>query len=138
MNYESQIRNYIVPNLGDVPLLLFVRDAPERLESFYARLRRCRELCSGRPFVEQHEASGAHDCTKAGCHFHECKPYAASSVRQIHAILSGSFEGGGTLGLDRLQPDAGREAAGEEAPAAAAADAAADGADRRGSVAGLE
>ncbi|MGH3707674.1 MAG: hypothetical protein ACRDRQ_06130 [Pseudonocardiaceae bacterium] len=39
MNYESQIRNYIRPNLGDVPLLLFVRDAPERLESFYARLR---------------------------------------------------------------------------------------------------
>ena len=56
MNYESQIRNYIVPNLGDVPLLLFVRDAPERLESFYARLRRCRELCSGRPLVEKHAA----------------------------------------------------------------------------------
>jgi len=67
MNYESQIRNYIVPNLGDVPLLLFVRDAPERLESFYARLRRCRELCSGRPFVEQHEAAARHDCTQAGC-----------------------------------------------------------------------
>ena len=54
MNYESQIRNYIVPNLGDVPLLLFVRDAPERLESFYARL--CRELRSGRPLVEKHAA----------------------------------------------------------------------------------
>jgi len=33
MNYESQIRRYIVPNLGDVPLVLFVRDAPARLES---------------------------------------------------------------------------------------------------------
>lgn len=91
MNYESQIRNYIKPNLGDVPLLLFVRDASERLEGFYARLRRCRELCSGRPFVEKHEAAGRHDCARAGCRFHECKPYAASSVRQIHAILSGAL-----------------------------------------------
>ncbi len=89
MNYESQIRNYIKPNLGDVPLLLFVRDAAERLESFYARLRRCRALCSGRLFVEQHEAEGRHDCAASGCLWHECKPYAASSVRQIHAILSG-------------------------------------------------
>lgn len=40
MNYEPQIRNYIKPNLGDVPLLLLVRDASERLETFYARLRR--------------------------------------------------------------------------------------------------
>jgi len=91
MNYESQIRNYIKPNLGDVPLLLFVRDASERLESFYARLRRCRELCSGRPFVATHAVAGAHDCATTGCRFHECKPYAASSVRQIHAILSGSL-----------------------------------------------
>ncbi|MGH4007005.1 MAG: hypothetical protein ACRDTH_02335 [Pseudonocardiaceae bacterium] len=49
MNYESQIRNYIKPNLGDVPLLLLVRDASERLETFYTRLRRCRQLCSGSP-----------------------------------------------------------------------------------------
>jgi integrase len=91
MNYESQIRNYIKPNLGDVPLLLFVRDASERLEAFYARLRRCRQLCSGRPFVEKHEAEGPHDCVKAECHWHDCKPYAASSVRQIHAILSGAL-----------------------------------------------
>lgn len=30
MNYESQIRNYIQPNLGDVPLPLFVLQASER------------------------------------------------------------------------------------------------------------
>ena len=55
MDYESQIRNYIKPNLGEVPLLLLVRDASERLETFYARLRRCRLLCSGEPFVEEHQ-----------------------------------------------------------------------------------
>ncbi|HEY3259789.1 MAG TPA: site-specific integrase, partial [Pseudonocardiaceae bacterium] len=91
MNYESQVRNYIQPNLGDVPLVLFVRDAPERLEAFYARLRRCRALCNGRPFFESHAADERHDCLNSGCTPHVCKPYAASSVRQIHAILSGAL-----------------------------------------------
>ncbi len=91
MNYESQIRNYIKPNLGDIPLVLFVRDAPERLEGFYARLRRCRQLCSGKPFVEAHVLDGPHRCGEAGCRAHVCRPYSASSVRQIHAILSGAL-----------------------------------------------
>lgn len=91
MNYESQIRNYITPNLGDVPLLLLARDASERLEAFYARLRRCRQLCSGRPFIEKHEINDPHDCATERCRAHVCKPYAASSIRQIHAILSGAL-----------------------------------------------
>jgi hypothetical protein len=32
MTYEAQIRLYIVSNLGDVPLVLFVREAADRLE----------------------------------------------------------------------------------------------------------
>lgn len=91
MNYESQIRNYIKPNLGEVPLLLLVRDASERLETLYARLRRCRHLCSGKPFVEKHMIEGRHDCGALKCQVHVCKPYAASSIRQIHAILSGAL-----------------------------------------------
>jgi integrase len=91
MNYESQIRNYIRPNLGDVPLLLLVRDASERLETFYARLRRCRRLCSGKPLIEEHKAEGSHDCAAVKCRAHVCEPYAASSIRQIHAILSGAL-----------------------------------------------
>ena len=90
MTYEAQIRIYIEPNLGDVPLVLFVREAAERLEPFYARLRKCRALCSGKPFVEKHIEEGRHDCVAAGCKRHICKPYAASSVRSIHAILSGA------------------------------------------------
>jgi integrase len=46
----------------------------ELLEHFYARLRRCREQCSGRP------ARG-----------HTCQPLAPSTVRQIHWILSGAL-----------------------------------------------
>lgn len=90
MNYESQIRNYIRPVLGDVPLALLVREASSRLEPFYADLRRCRQRCR-RPFIERHATEGAHDCRTAGCLAHECKPYAASSVRSIHAIISGAL-----------------------------------------------
>ncbi|HVM15921.1 MAG TPA: tyrosine-type recombinase/integrase [Egibacteraceae bacterium] len=90
MTYESQIRRYILPAVGDVPLVLFVREASQRLESLYSRLRQCRALCNGKPFVERHVAEGPHDCVAAGCKRHVCKPYAASSVRSIHAILSGA------------------------------------------------
>ncbi|OLT11292.1 hypothetical protein BJF78_27305 [Pseudonocardia sp. CNS-139] len=90
MTYESQIRMYIRPRLGDVPLVIFVREAAERLEPFYAHLRRCRQLCSGRPFVEKHVQDDDHDCVAAKCRVHVCRPYAASSVRSIHAILSGA------------------------------------------------
>ena len=90
MTYESQIRMYIVPAVGDVPLVLFVREASQRLEALYGRLRKCRALCSGKPFVEKHVDEGRHDCAAAGCKRHVCKPYAASSVRSIHAILSGA------------------------------------------------
>jgi integrase len=90
MTYEAQIRLYIEPKLGDVPLVLFVREAAERLEPFYAHLRRCRALCNGRPFIEKHAQEDRHDCAVASCSPHVCKPYAASSVRSIHAILSGA------------------------------------------------
>ena len=46
----------------------------ELLERFYARLQRCREMCSGRP--------------RAG---HTCRPLASSTVRKIHFIISGAL-----------------------------------------------
>lgn len=117
MNYESVIRRYIRPELGEVPLLLLTRDASERLERFYADLRRCNQRCGGRPFIEHrvegpHECRevrhrrppgrppaggyGEHDCAAVGCEVvecrpHECTPYSASSVRQVHAIISGAL-----------------------------------------------
>lgn len=90
MTYEAQIRIYIRPKLGDVPLILFVREAAERLEPFYARLRKCRGLCDGKAFVEKHAAEGSHGCAAEGCKRHVCRPYAGSSVRSVHAILSGA------------------------------------------------
>lgn len=60
------------------------------LESFYPELRRRRVRCSGKPFIEKHYVTG-HDCAKSGCKPHKCCPMAASTVRQIHAILSGAL-----------------------------------------------
>ena len=33
----------------------------------------------------------SHDCARAGCQPHRCRPMSATTIRQIHAILSGAF-----------------------------------------------
>jgi integrase len=70
--YDDLIRLYILPTLGD--MLASKLDA-ELLERFYARLHRCRELCSGRP--------------RAG---HTCRPLSTSTTRKIHYIIRGALE----------------------------------------------
>lgn len=70
--YEDLIRIYIKPRLGDIEAGKL--DA-ELLESFYARLQRCRDLCDGR--------------TRAR---HDCRPLSGSTVRKIHYVLSGAME----------------------------------------------
>jgi integrase len=87
-NYAGLIDRFIRPALGDLPLS---RLTAQRIERFYAELRRCRVRCDGRPFVE-HRRQGEHDCTTAKCRPHECRPLAPSSVLVLHAILSGAFE----------------------------------------------
>jgi integrase len=104
MTYDAQIRLYIVPKLGDVPLVLFVREAAERLEPWYVQLRRCRALCAGKVFVEKHADERPHDCAAAGCKRHVCKPYAASRVRSIQAILSGACTAAVRWGWISLNP----------------------------------
>jgi integrase len=70
--YDSYMRHHIRPVLGTLPL---TRLDTETLESFYAMLRRCRAHCSGRP----------------GDRSHVCEPLSASTVRQIHSVLSGAL-----------------------------------------------
>jgi integrase len=70
--YEDLVRLYIMPVLGD--LAAGKLDA-ELLESFYARLQRCRDLCGGR--------------RRAG---HECRPLSGSTVRKVHYVISGALE----------------------------------------------
>ena len=81
--YEAYIRNHIRPVLGELPL---GRLEPETIETFYAQLRVCRSRCGGRQPLE-HRTTADHVCD-GRCRRHECRPLSASSVRQIHAILS--------------------------------------------------
>lgn len=69
------VKNYIDPAFGSMQAAKL--DA-ELLETFYARLRKCRKLCDG----------------KKGRATHDCVPLSNSSVRQIHAILRGALDRG--------------------------------------------
>jgi integrase/DNA-binding transcriptional regulator YhcF (GntR family) len=84
--YEGYIRLHVRPLLGKLPL---AKLSGETLDSFYSILRRCRAHCNGRPFIE-HAIADEHECT-ARCRPHECRPLAASSIRQIHFCLSGAL-----------------------------------------------
>lgn len=70
--YEDLVRLYIVPRLGAKQAGAI--DA-ELLERFYARLQRCRDLCSARP------PKG-----------HRCRPLATSTARKIHYIIRGALD----------------------------------------------
>ena len=70
--YEDLVRLYVGPALGDLPAGKL--DA-ELLESFYARLQRCRDLCDGRRRAR-----------------HECRPLSGSTVRKIHYVISAALE----------------------------------------------
>lgn len=67
--YRGYADNHIRRLIGDVKVGALDGDV---FDSFYAELRRCRDHCSGRR--------------------HACKPLSASTIRQIHYILSGALK----------------------------------------------
>jgi integrase len=69
--YQDLIRLYLLPVFGETQA---ARLDAELLERFYARLRHCRSLCSGRP------AAG-----------HVCRPLSGSTTRKIHYIIRGAL-----------------------------------------------
>jgi len=69
-SYEGNIRNHIRPLLGHLDV---GRLDGEVIDSFYARLRRCREHCDGRRRSD-----------------HECHALANGTIRKIHGILNDS------------------------------------------------
>jgi integrase len=87
-SYVGYIDRYIRPVLGPMPA---ARVTGEVLDSLYAQLRRCRDRCGGRAMPVHHRTTAPHECDER-CRPHECRPLAASTVRQIHWILSGAFE----------------------------------------------
>lgn len=70
--YDDLIRLYILPTFGDV---LATKLDAELLERFYARLQRCREMCSGR--------------ARNG---HTCRPLTGNTTRKVHYIIRGALE----------------------------------------------
>jgi integrase len=69
--YIGYIERNIRPALGAVPISKL---STRTLETFYAELRRCRARCDRR------SSTG-----------HVCRPMAASTVRQVHAVISGAL-----------------------------------------------
>ena len=70
--YQDLIRLDILPTFGHLQAAKL--DA-ELLERFYARLHRCRDMCSRRP--------------PAG---HVCRPLSTSTTRKVHYIIRGALE----------------------------------------------
>ena len=70
--YDDLIRLYVLPTFGHIQAAKL--DA-ELLERFYARLHRCRDMCTGRP--------------RAG---HTCRPLSTSTTRKVHYIIRGALE----------------------------------------------
>jgi integrase len=84
--YRGYVEHHIRPLVGHVKVGAFDADL---MDSFYAELRRCRAHCDRRPFVE-HRTNVRHECDHR-CGPHTCRALGASTIRQIHFILSGAF-----------------------------------------------
>ena len=88
-SYALLIDRFILPALGDQTLPTLAKLGPRPYEKLYAELRTCRRRCRGKPFTE-HRTPAPHECDER-CAPHTCRPLAASSIRQIHAVLSSAY-----------------------------------------------
>jgi integrase/DNA-binding transcriptional regulator YhcF (GntR family) len=84
--YRGYVKKHIRPLLGSKKVGQLDADV---LDSFYAELRRCREHCARRKEID-HRTREPHECDQR-CGPHLCRPLSASTIRQIHFILSGAL-----------------------------------------------
>jgi integrase len=101
-SYALLIDKFILPALGDHTLPALAKLGPRPYERLYADLRTCRRRCAGRPFVE-HRTPRPHECDDR-CAPHNCRPLAASSIRQCHAVLSSAFSAAERWGWVAFNP----------------------------------
>ncbi|WP_433291504.1 tyrosine-type recombinase/integrase [Pseudonocardia sp. CA-142604] len=87
VTYVGYADRHIRPLIGKVKVGELGGDV---FDSFYAELRRCRSHCDRRPYVE-HRTSRPHECDER-CRPHVCRSLSASTIRQIHFILSGALK----------------------------------------------
>jgi integrase len=88
-NYRWLADSFVIPVMGDVPLAKVIRLGTKPFEQLYADLRTCRRRCKGAALVD-HRTTRAHKCD-GRCRPHECSPLAPTTIRKIHAVLSGAF-----------------------------------------------
>jgi len=85
--YAGYASKHIRPLIGTVQVGAL--DA-RVFDSFYAELRRCRDHC-GRKRYTDHQTPHPHECDER-CRMHQCRPLGASTIRQVHFILSGTLK----------------------------------------------
>jgi integrase len=85
--YRGYAEKHIRPLLGAEKIGSLDAGA---MDSFYAELRHCRDHCDGSRGLIDHRTPRAHDCDDR-CRPHECRPLAASTIRQIHFIIRGAL-----------------------------------------------
>jgi hypothetical protein len=73
--YRGYVRNHLSPFLGKIKVGALDADT---LDAFYAELRRCRDHCAGRPFI-QHRTAAPHRCDHRCCP-HRCRPLGATTT----------------------------------------------------------
>jgi integrase len=86
--YEGYVRLHINPLLGSMKVGDLDADI---LDSFYAELRRCRDHCDRKKFVQHHDPDPAHRWDKR-CRPHKCRPLSNTTVRQVHFLLNGAYK----------------------------------------------
>jgi integrase/DNA-binding transcriptional regulator YhcF (GntR family) len=104
--YKSKYAKHIKPLIGSQQL---TRLDIEILDSFYSQLRTCRAHCRGQKYI-QHRTDKPHQCDehigdrcprnnpdgcgrcRRMCKPHVCEGLSASTIRQIHWILSGALD----------------------------------------------
>lgn len=87
---EGYIRRTLKPALGEFPLRK-LQHRVDILDRLYTHLRRCGALCDGRPRLDHRGGQPDHDCARAGCRPHVCRPMSPGTVRRLHAILSAAL-----------------------------------------------
>jgi integrase len=80
------VRRHINPIVGTVKVHKLDVDV---LDSFYRELKRCRDHCDGRAFI-QHRTTTPHECDHR-CAPHKCRGLGARTIRHIHFLLSGAY-----------------------------------------------
>ena len=85
--YVGYVNKHIRPLIGTVKVGAL--DA-RVFDSFHAELRRCRDHCGRKRYVD-HRTPHPHECDSR-CRMHECRPLGAATIRQIHFILSGALK----------------------------------------------